>query len=273
MVNSGPIYHIWQTIRSIEKRSTGHIIVLAVDTWDKDREALNKDYKAGRESPCDINVYMDDIINMLSPLPNIYYAKEEGYEADDLCMNAPDRFPNSIINMYSVDNDMLQIVDGVRVHQTYGLHEGKFQWYNNDYTMKKYGTPLPVPTMLRAIIGDSSDNLPSPVPRFPRDLARRLAKAFSTPNAFIEKANSVVTKLLNEEKVTHSKYAILLIENLEQLRINFEIMKFKKHDHFELRESDVLEARLVRKWRFNSLRKWIRSTHAWDYINIDGDLG
>ena len=86
-------------------------------------------------------------------------------------------------------------------------------------------TPSRLP-IYRAIVGDVSDNLKPPIPRFPKDLAAIIAESLPYNGTIPTKEN--LKELFSSFKdITASKKdkLNLLLENYDLFKSNFEIMK------------------------------------------------
>jgi len=121
------------------------------------RHEAYREYKAGREAqPEDLAVQFPlarEIVDALA-LPTLEIA---GFEADDVIATlvgaAP---PDARISIVSTDRDLMQLVDE-RVHLLDGIRDRR---YDPAAVEARFGVPPRQVLDLRALVGDTSDNIP-----------------------------------------------------------------------------------------------------------------
>ena len=153
----------------LEKLQPTHVVV----TWDVGaptfRHVEYKEYKANREKPDDVLLSQIERTREVVQALNIPQFGKEGFEADDLIgtlatqAKTEDGFQ---IVIATGDRDALQLVDDKKVvvwmppaPGKYGKDRGS-QEYDEEAVAAKYGLVPKQIIELKALMGDSSDNIP-----------------------------------------------------------------------------------------------------------------
>ncbi|MDP8974340.1 MAG: DNA polymerase I, partial [Actinomycetota bacterium] len=133
--------------------------------WDSGKPAFRMEiypeYKAQRTAmPEELKVQLDHLDQILEAM-NIPAMRAEGFEADDVLATLSKRIPEDVqLKIVTGDQDAMQLVDGeVKVlRTTRGVSETKE--YGREEVIEEYGvTPEQIPDY-KALVGDSSDNIP-----------------------------------------------------------------------------------------------------------------
>jgi DNA polymerase-1 len=136
-------------------------IAVSFDVGRTFRDDLYEEYKATREDiPEDLQLQVDRIHEVLEAF-NIPILEFEGYEADDvlgtLSKQASERQVDTLI--ITSDSDLLQLVDDYVKVQLHAPFSGPTV-YDVDAVVERYGVdPLRL-IDYKALVGDSSDNIP-----------------------------------------------------------------------------------------------------------------
>jgi 5'-3' exonuclease len=142
-------------------------VVLAVDSPCPDRFRIYPEYKGNRNKDPDefpIKTHTNLILAAASALPNVWFMKRNGYEADDLINHVIAVGHNPVI--FGTDNDLLQNEEPFRMAKN--ITNGVLEYIDvPTYVRDKYKVPLHfLPIWYKTIRGDSSDNLPPALPHF-----------------------------------------------------------------------------------------------------------
>ena len=167
----------------IRKMQPDYVIV----AWDKKgtstdrRTAIYPEYKAGRKRPPeDFYTQIPFLMELLEAL-GWPLTEHDGYEADDIMGTLSEQANRQGISTYLItsDLDMLQLID----HDTsvFALKRGfsQIEEFNLTYFEEKYGLRQAQFLDLKALQGDSSDNIPG-VPGIGPKTATTLLQQFGT---------------------------------------------------------------------------------------------
>jgi hypothetical protein len=160
-VANGEVYpsgHIYGTVKAvIQIQKMGYTVLLCVDSRTKRK--INQEYKANRKEQI-YNIFKDlnIILSICTYLPEVYYIKEEGYEADDII--------NSIVKtgidpvIFSKDNDLIQSDLPFKFSNSLGPEDFNIV-DRREYIQHKYKLDLSyLPVWHKVMRGDKSDNIP-----------------------------------------------------------------------------------------------------------------
>ncbi len=160
---TGMEYGFLRSVAALLKRFEVERCVIC---WDapgaaRQRRKAHPSYKANRPPPTDaerVSLYKRVACLRAEVLDQLFYwAQEPAKEADDLLFSLSRAEGEFLI--YTNDADLLQAVDGERVVQVKS-HEGKLYGWDEKKVLQKYSVcPHQLP-LLRAVLGDPSDNLP-----------------------------------------------------------------------------------------------------------------
>jgi hypothetical protein len=179
-----PSGHIFGSVKTIlQIQELGYTVVLCLDSKTQRKKNIN--YKAKREAPT-YNIFKDlnIILTICTFLPNVYYIKEDGFEADDII--------NSIIQLggdpivYANDNDLLQ--SNLPFRFSNSLNSEGFNFIDKrEYINKKYGIDLNfLPVWYKVIKGDKSDNIPIAVKYLPQEILSRIVVECQDTTSWIQ---------------------------------------------------------------------------------------
>lgn len=214
VVPTGHIHGVLTTVANLAL-STPRVI-LAVDSVSKERYQIFSEYKAGREEKrkdeYNIKVHQTLIIAAATAIPNVYFLKQDGYEADDLINYITNLGHDPIL--FAKDNDLFQLPKPFRV--AYSLVSNYPDLVDvRAYILEKYGIDLPyLPIWYKTVRGDPSDNLSPGCPRYPSKKLIPLCLDLKDTTDFADFAAWV-----GERKDPK------LNQNLETLRRNYEMVR------------------------------------------------
>lgn len=180
-----PTGHIYGTYHFIKDLSENYKkVILAVDSNPTIRKELLPTYKSNRHQATpdkfkSYNVHDDlnDILILCTSFENVFYVKEEGYEADDI-IGTLIKKSDIDWDFYFCDNDILQNIGVYNLCVEFGkeLTVGKL-FSRREYIKKKYDLDLNyLPVLWKVIKGDSGDCIPIGIERFPTKILKELCE-------------------------------------------------------------------------------------------------
>lgn len=245
---TGPMYGAIRDVSAIHEAFKGPI-ALAIEPEDNSyRYSINPEYKAGRpkRDPEMFTVH-DDTLAALELIPGVeIYSSDDCGEADDVIQALIKKYKGQFERfiVYGNDNDLLQVAADPELKGRVFFLELKTKKLTafEDYCQEKYGIGPEHLLTYRAIIGDSSDNLPG-IPRFPRELARIMAKG------------EVIEKLTE----TQAKYIRILDSNRKLFDDNMAIMTCQPVEPKVVQYGSVSKniGYFVKNFGMKSLRKMV----------------
>src|SRR5690625_575880 len=174
------------------------------------RHETYKEYKAGRQkTPHELSEQFPIVKELLTAFDIPYY-ELENYEADDiigtLAKAAEDEKWN--IKVISGDQDLLQLVsDEITVDVTRrGITD--VEAYNPEFLEEKMELSPEQIIDLKALMGDSSDNIPG-VPGVGIKTATKLLKEYKTLDQVYENIDQISGKKLKENLINHKESAYM----------------------------------------------------------------
>ena len=222
--------------------------------WDSGKPAfrmeLFPEYKAQRTSmPEELRAQLDHLDEILEAM-NIPAIRAEGFEADDVLATLSKRLPEDVeLMIVTGDQDAMQLVDGsVKVlRTTRGVSETKA--YGRDEVIEEYGvTPEQIPDY-KALVGDSSDNIPGVRGIGPKGAASLLAK-FGTVENLYENLEKVEAKGMRKKLEEGRENALLSLE-LARMRFDAPVEFDAEALKFEGVAPESRE--MLRRYEFRSL--------------------
>ena len=221
----------------VEEEKPTHIIV-AFDKGKTFRHEKYKDYKAGRiEMPDELKQQFPVAKELLTKMGITYY-EIENYEADDIigtfaefCENDPE-YTGTII---SSDKDLLQLIT-----QTVNIKLLKSKDYIR-YTEESFKSDWGINPIniidLKALMGDSSDNIPG-VKGIGEKGALKLLHEYKTLDGIYENINNIKgatqAKLIEGKKSAYDSYELATIYKKVPMEININDLEYKGKNISEL---------------------------------------
>jgi DNA polymerase I len=222
--------------------------------WDSGKPAFRMEifpeYKAQRTSmPEELKAQLDHLDEILEAM-NIPAIRAEGFEADDVLATLSMRLPEDVeLMIVTGDQDAMQLVDGsVKVlRTTRGVSETKA--YGRDEVIEEYGvTPEQIPDY-KALVGDSSDNIPGVRGIGPKGAASLLA-TFGTVENLYENLKKVEAKGTRKKLEEGRENALLSLE-LARMRFDAPVEFDAEALKFEGVAPESRE--ILRRYEFRSL--------------------
>ena len=200
------------------------------------RHKLYKEYKAQRpEAPPELKAQFGWIRKLMEAF-SIPIFEMEGYEADDVLGTLSRKAEGKKVETLIVtgDTDTLQLVSPwVRVLLQYRIQERKV--FDEAAVRDRYGgLPVDVQTGLKALMGDSSDNIPG-VPGIGKKTAIKLLHEFGSLENIYQNLDKVNPARLqqalqdNKEQAFQGKVLVSIVTDLP-LDLDLEATRFWRYD-------------------------------------------
>ncbi len=227
-------------------------VLCAMDTSKPTfRHTIYSDYKATRK-PTDLSLIDQfPLVEEILKAFNIPVLKKEGYEADDILGTISKyvyegTWSSENIDLYilSGDRDLLQLINP----KTYiCLPNGNFKnivIYDRDKTYEKFGYYPEQVVDYKAIVGDSSDNIPG-VKGVGDKTTLDLLKRFETLDGIYKNINEVEGRFKN-----------LLVEGIEQAEFSKELATIDRDVDIDIHMTDCVLKNLDRKLLTHTFKKY-----------------
>lgn len=221
------VFGVLRSLAAFKKRFERAQLYVVWDGSKQRRVKLYPDYKAGRpEHSQDTYSEMSRLQEML-PLFGISQVHNPEEETDDIiaCLlkNKLSGKRNVIV---STDRDFLQLVTYTDLLLVPKQGSRPETLYDPDKVVAEYGVPPRLMVHLRALSGDTSDNLPG-VPRVPRKVLAALLTTHGSINGIYASSLAGVTKTQYEKIRAFEK----------QARLNVDLMALLTDLSYEIREA------------------------------------
>ena len=224
------LYGFANMINKILKEEQPSYMAVAFDIGKTFRHEVYKDYKAGRQkTPEELKSQMPIAKEMLTAM-GIKYLELDGYEADDIIGTLSERAnqdPEWDALLVTSDHDYLQLITDVTTVKM--LRPKDYIKYTPKVFKEEYGIdPIKV-IDLKALMGDSSDNIPG-VPGVGEKTALKLLQEYGTLDNLYEHVSEVKGKL--QEKLIENKesayfsYKLATIIKDAPIDVKFEDLKY-----------------------------------------------
>ena len=215
---TGAVYGFLNILqRYLTEYEPSHLAVLFDESDPTFRTEQYLGYKANRGSmPEDLAVQMPILYDVLKAM-NVFVYSMPGFEADDLIGTLAKRFgvdADSHVYILSGDKDDLQLVDE-NISQVYPRNGGGSTLYTPTVVFEEFGLkPIQI-IDLKALMGDSSDNIPG-VKGVGVKTATRLLKQYGTIGEIYENIDdikgSAKKNLIEGEDSAYLSYELATID-------------------------------------------------------------
>ncbi|WP_096269659.1 DNA polymerase I [Paucisalibacillus globulus] len=197
-------------LRILEEQKPTHLLVAFDAGKTTFRHSTYKEYKGGRQkTPSELSEQFPLVRELLDAF-NIRHYELENYEADDIIgtLSKQGQEKDFEVTVISGDKDMLQLVSkDVTVNVTKkGISE--VEAYTPEYLLEKMEVTPEQIIELKALMGDSSDNIPG-VPGVGQKTATKLLKQYETLDNLYEHLEEVSGKKLKENLTNHKEDAYM----------------------------------------------------------------
>lgn len=189
-------------IRKIIEEECPQYMVVAFDIGKNFRHEKYKDYKAGRNATPDDLISQMPIARKVLDAMGIKHLECEGYEADDIIgtlAKEADLDPEYDGLIISSDHDLMQLISPV-VGMKMLKGQGGSVFYTVESFREEYGfDPIKI-IDLKALMGDSSDNIPG-VKGIGEKTARGLIQEYGSLDGVYENIDSIKGKMKEKLEV------------------------------------------------------------------------
>ena len=213
-------------------------MLVAFDKGKTFRHEKYTEYKGGRgETPDELKKQFPIAKELLTAM-GIKYYEIDNYEADDIIgtfSHMCDNDPNYQGLIISSDKDLLQLIsDEVEMKL---LKSKDYIRYNKESFKEEWGIdPIKV-VDLKALMGDTSDNIPG-VKGIGEKTALKLLQTYSSLDGVYESIDNISgklkEKLINDKENAYMSYDLATIYTKVPLEINLEDIKYKECDKEKL---------------------------------------
>ena len=232
------LYGFINMINKIVEEEKPEYMIVAFDKGKTFRHVKYKDYKAGRsETPDELKQQFPEAKKVLS-LMGIKYYEIDNYEADDIIgtfAGICDKLDDFIGTIVSSDKDLLQLIsDDIDIKL---LKQKDYIRYNKESFKEEYGIdPINI-IDLKALMGDSSDNIPG-VKGIGEKTALKLLHDYKTLDGIYENIDnikgSVHDKLVNDKESAYNSYELATIYKEVPMDISMDDLKVQEINTNEL---------------------------------------
>ncbi|WP_373893034.1 DNA polymerase I [Virgibacillus natechei] len=197
-------------LRILEEEKPTHMLVAFDAGKTTFRHETYKEYKGGRQkTPPELSEQFPLLRELLDAFQIAHY-QLENYEADDIIgtLSTEGKGRDFDVTVISGDKDLLQLAsDNVTVHLTKkGISE--VEKYTPDFMKEKMEISPDQIIDLKALMGDSSDNIPG-VPGIGQKTATKLLKQHKTLEEVYNHIDDVSGKKLKEKLETYKENAFM----------------------------------------------------------------
>lgn len=241
-------------------------IFVAFDKGKKTfRHKLYDNYKGTRSKTPDEFIMQIPFIKEYLDAMNIFHYEVDDYEADDLVGTVATLAKDyECVEIYSGDRDLLQLVGDNRIVCLNKVGITQLDCFDSKNFFEKVGyIPSETPDY-KALVGDSSDNLPGIVGVGPKTAVRLINEYHSIENieAHIDELKGKLKENveLGIENAKKTKYLATIITNVS-LPFSIDDCEFKKPDYNKLRT-------LYEKMEFKSFLKDIPTTEDFTQVSF-----
>lgn len=210
-------------------------IIVAFDKGKTFRHEKYADYKGGRmETPDELKMQFPVAKELLTAM-GIKYYEIDNYEADDIIgtfAHYCDLEPDFIGTIVSSDKDLLQLISHDVDIKLLKQHD--YIRYNEETFKEAYGfDPIHI-VDLKALMGDSSDNIPG-VKGVGEKTAMKLIQEYQTIDNLYEHIDEIggklQEKLVNDKKAAYDSYDLATIVCDVPLEIKIPDIKYNGTNH------------------------------------------
>ena len=203
-------------LRLLEDEEPEYLAV-SFDVGPTFRDEIYPEYKATREKmPDDLRLQIERIRQVVDSF-GIPILEAEGYEADDVLGTVARKAADEGVQVIILtgDRDLLQLADDNVVIRLAGQKLSEAEDYGPDEVRSKMGVPPDKVVEYKALVGDSSDNIPG-VRGVGEKTATKLLDQYSSLEEIYEHLDQVQTRFRN--KLSEAEEEAYLSRELAQIR-------------------------------------------------------
>ncbi len=245
-------------------------IIVALDSPGKKfRHQEFSDYKANRKQLPDELKMQFPLIREFLDVSNIKTIEIDGYEADDIIGSLSIKAQNEgfEVNVYTGDRDLLQLIDD-HVH-IYMMRKGlsEVEVFDRTHMHDIYGIEPKQIIDVKALMGDSSDNIPG-VKGVGEKTAFDLVSRYGSLNKIYESIDEIKgklkEKLLNDQEMAQLSYKLATIDTT--MNIDYDL-----HDsHYQDYDKVAMNV-FFKKYNIKSLLKYTQELKE-EIFQVDGKI-
>ena len=217
---TGPVVGFLRSLGSYRKRFPGANIYVCWDGSSQRRKTLFADYKGNRVSRSGTPSFGWEWLRETLPLLGVHQAFHPEEEADDVMaslVRGPLKDEPNV--MVTTDRDLLQLVSEFTHQLSPAVGSGKEKLYDPALVEAEYGVAPPALVHVRALSGDSSDNIPG-VPNFGLKTSSKIVKLYGTVTALLGSnlaglGKAQVANLREHEKQVVQNVELLTLRDVE----------------------------------------------------------
>lgn len=246
------VYGFTSKLMDILQNDRPRYLAVSFDRGLSGRETVFEDYKGTREKmPDELSLQMKRLYQMVGAF-NIPILELDGYEADDVIGTIARQAEEMDVSVHIVtgDRDILQLLsDHVRVQLPSRGRGNDDQVYDIEAFKKKYGLRPDQLIDLKALMGDSSDNIPG-VRGIGEKTGTKLLQDYETLDGVYahldDLTNSVRNKLTDNKELAYISQDLATIRRDLPIQLDLRACVAQDYDAAEVAE-------LFRELEFRSL--------------------
>ncbi len=255
------VYGFASMLLDVLKTRDPEYVVIALETGRTFRHELFADYKGTRAAmPDDLRGQLERVNELIAAL-NIPIQKKELYEADDVIgtLSRELAAQGHRVVIITGDSDLLQLVgDNILVVLPGARRFGEFREFDTEAVVERYGFGPEFVPDYKALVGDTSDNIPG-VPGIGDKTAKKLIADYGSLENIVEHVDDVTPTRArnalsgNVEQARESKRLATIVRDVE-LDLDLEAARVKDYDR-----EKVID--LFRTLEFRSLMAKLPESH------------
>ncbi len=226
-MHTNAVYGFLNIMFKILDEEKPQYLAVAFDVKEKTfRHLMFEQYKGTRKPmPAELHEQVPILRELLQAM-GILIMEKPGLEADDILGTMAKRAMKAglEVSLISGDRDLLQVADEnikIRIPKTKGGGRTEVENYFPEDVKEKYGvTPLQF-IELKALMGDTSDNIPG-VPKVGEKTATELISTYGSVAGVYENIESISKKAIKQSLIDNKELAELSLK-LATIEINAEI--------------------------------------------------
>ena len=248
---TGGIYGFASVLLRLLERDQPDYMAVAFDVGKTFRHELYPEYKATRaKMPDDLRPQIKRIREMVD-IFNLPRIEMEGYEADDV-LGSLARIASEEglgVKIITGDRDLLQLVNERVIVNLPGRSMADARDYYPADVVKKMGVRPDQVVDMKALMGDSSDNIPG-IYGIGAKTAQKLLAQFDTLDGVYEHLDEVTGRFHN--KLETGKEAAYLSQDLARIRCDLDVSLDLEHARTDKLDAPAI-SELFRELEFHSL--------------------
>jgi len=244
-VRTGTIFGLFNSYRQLRQVYPLDRFVFCLEGVSNFRRK-NPQYKATREYKPEIYLVKKDILSMLALFQKVeFYTCGDGEADDVIYTHVLNNRVGEGVNIFTRDSDLLGLLefDGVKIFNS--IKNGVPKYVSKEEVKKKFGVNTVIGMrIVKTLKGDSTDNVPRIVNRFPAKLLSSLACSCAT-------LEEVLSYPMPKEKLD------VIQSQLENLRSNWELVGLREVVLKEVKPEIKPVSYFATQYGLNSLYRYL----------------